>query len=225
MKPLKQFSVFPISPFLDLSSTVTCRATRAASNYALPGPANPSPALRFHARWQPILLPNLPRNDIPVKLSKAWRKRPVPAMRPQKRHRFVHLAATICSSASAVLSFPQRARPDGTDQMSPVEQFLYGQQTLIHTFGTPESCARNCPRACTVQEVEDLMMPRWICPSKPDDTTSMHLTPTFRDSRDLGQDLFPFSSQFLLILVPLATLLAIILLIVWCRRYANSSYD
>ncbi|CAD5233577.1 unnamed protein product [Bursaphelenchus xylophilus] len=87
-------------------------------------------------------------------------------MRPQKRHRFVHLAATICSSASAVLSFPQRARPDGTDQMSPVEQFLYGQQTLIHTFGTPESCARNCPRACTVQEVEDLMMPRWICPSK-----------------------------------------------------------
>ncbi|CAD5231115.1 unnamed protein product [Bursaphelenchus okinawaensis] len=146
-------------------------------------------------------------------------------MPTQKRHPFVHLAATICSTASTVLGYPQRERVLGHDQMSPVERFLYGQQALIHTFGTPESCARNCPRACTVQEVEDLMMPRWICPSKPDDTSSMSLTPSLRDSRDLGQDLFMFSSQYLLILVPLAMLLAIILLIVWCRRYSNSSFD
>lgn len=40
-------------------------------------------------------------------------------------------------------------------------------ETLVHTFGTYESCARICPLQCTAQELEDLaMMQRWICTTK-----------------------------------------------------------
>lgn len=44
----------------------------------------------------------------------------------------------------------------------------YGQPPVfVHTFGTEESCSRNCPRQCVAQDLDDLpLMQRWICPTK-----------------------------------------------------------
>ena len=44
--------------------------------------------------------------------------------------------------------------------------YLFGQQPLVHTFETQGSCMRRCALPCVIQNVEDLMMPRWICPSQ-----------------------------------------------------------
>jgi hypothetical protein len=51
------------------------------------------------------------------------------------------------------------------DSMTPVEKFIYNQ-AVVHTFDTIESCSRKCPRQCVVQEVADLMMPRYVCSKK-----------------------------------------------------------
>lgn len=44
--------------------------------------------------------------------------------------------------------------------------YVYGQQPLVHTFETQQSCSRRCTLPCVMQNVEDLMMPRWVCPSQ-----------------------------------------------------------
>jgi hypothetical protein len=82
-------------------------------------------------------------------------------------------------------------------------------------------------------------MPRWICPAKVvlylietlsvdlQGTIASELSPlsstSMRGGRELSDSLFPFSSQFLLILVPLVLIIALILLIVWCRKCAASN--
>lgn len=41
------------------------------------------------------------------------------------------------------------------------------QPVFVHTFGTEDSCLRNCPRQCVAQDLDDLpLMQRWICPTK-----------------------------------------------------------
>ncbi|KAI6191930.1 hypothetical protein M3Y97_00281100 [Aphelenchoides bicaudatus] len=109
------------------------------------------------------------------------------------------------------------------DSMSPVERFLYNQH-VVHTFDTIESCSRKCPRQCLVQEVADLMMPRYICPTK--GSMQSELTPlstSIRDNRALNEDILPFSSQYLLIVVPLLMVLLLVFLIVWCRKCNNNN--
>lgn len=67
-----------------------------------------------------------------------------------------------------------RGKDRGSLRLNEIDQlYHYGKnnnqqpQTLVHTFGTHESCARICPRSCIAQELEDLaMMQRWICPAK-----------------------------------------------------------
>lgn len=75
------------------------------------------------------------------------------------------LASSGISSVSGMFADPRTLRGNDGKAVE-TESFLFGQQTLVHTFGTADSCARNCPRPCVVQEVEDLGMPRWICPTK-----------------------------------------------------------
>lgn len=53
-----------------------------------------------------------------------------------------------------------------TDKIQNVENTYFGQQPLVHTFETQSSCLRRCTLSCVMQNVEDLMMPRWICPSQ-----------------------------------------------------------
>uniref|UniRef100_A0A914Y605 Uncharacterized protein n=1 Tax=Panagrolaimus superbus TaxID=310955 RepID=A0A914Y605_9BILA len=56
---------------------------------------------------------------------------------------------------------------NGNDRrQSGASGYFYGQQPLVHTFETSSSCTRRCALPCVVQNVEDLMMPRWICPSQ-----------------------------------------------------------
>lgn len=75
--------------------------------------------------------------------------------------------------ASNVMAMPYNYQNDmrqnhiqqNMDSMTPVEKFLYNQ-AVVHTFDTVESCSRKCPRQCIMQEVADLMMPRYVCPAK-----------------------------------------------------------
>lgn len=57
--------------------------------------------------------------------------------------------------------------------------------------------------------------------------SSSELTPlsnSIRDHRALNNDdILPFSSQYLLILVPLSMLILVVLLIVWCRKCSNNN--
>uniref|UniRef100_A0AC35GCA9 Uncharacterized protein n=1 Tax=Panagrolaimus sp. PS1159 TaxID=55785 RepID=A0AC35GCA9_9BILA len=55
---------------------------------------------------------------------------------------------------------------NGRRQQSSGTGYFYGQQPLVHTFETQGSCMRKCALPCVMQNVEDLMMPRWICPSQ-----------------------------------------------------------
>ncbi|KAI6226453.1 hypothetical protein M3Y99_01296000 [Aphelenchoides fujianensis] len=110
-------------------------------------------------------------------------------------------------STSAVSAAPfNRERPEGNqppgyDSMTAVERMLYGQQNLVHTFGTSRLVwPRGCPRPCLQQEVEDLLSVRWICPSKGTSEGLSPIVPPMRGDRAVSGDLFPFSSQFLLLI-------------------------
>ncbi|KAI1699767.1 hypothetical protein DdX_17112 [Ditylenchus destructor] len=144
-------------------------------------------------------------------------------------------AALFQSAAGSVFNaiadedYPQNLRAMRRHGDRRPDEGLYGAQTFVHTFGTSDACARKCPRACVAQELEELMdMQRWICPNKaipqltPNPLTSYSaITPAY----DFGHqsESFHFSSQFLLILVPLGLLTLMLILIVWCRKCSAQS--
>ncbi|KAI6232149.1 hypothetical protein M3Y95_00456300 [Aphelenchoides besseyi] len=137
---------------------------------------------------------------------------------------------TLAWSTSTVVGIPFNRDavqpPPNYDSMSQVERMLYGQQNLVHTFGTPDSCARNCPRQCINQEVEDLLSVRWICPSKGSITSELSpISPIIRGDRAVSNDFFPFSSQMFLILIPAFLIFVCFILILWKRCVSNSSID
>uniref|UniRef100_A0A915EAE1 Uncharacterized protein n=1 Tax=Ditylenchus dipsaci TaxID=166011 RepID=A0A915EAE1_9BILA len=85
---------------------------------------------------------------------------------------------------------------------------------------------------CVTQELEDLaMMQRYICPSKTvtgAGSGTLLINQANADATlSFGQpssfDPFPFSSQFLLIIVPLGLLTLILVLIILCRKCSKSS--
>ena len=80
----------------------------------------------------------------------------------------VSLLDSASSSYDKRTSWDTESRRFSTQERSPVQSggYYYGQQPLVHTFETQASCMRRCTLSCVVQNVEDLMMPRWICPSQ-----------------------------------------------------------
>ncbi|KAE9547766.1 hypothetical protein FO519_009022 [Halicephalobus sp. NKZ332] len=103
-------------------------------------------------------------------------------------------------------------------ERSPVQGkgYYYGQQPLVHTFETQASCMRRCTLSCVVQNVEDLMMPRWICPQQSSELSSH---PTSTESTDYFA---AFDNQLLLLLVPLILILLIALVILLMRRTSHN---
>uniref|UniRef100_A0A7E4W122 Uncharacterized protein n=1 Tax=Panagrellus redivivus TaxID=6233 RepID=A0A7E4W122_PANRE len=150
------------------------------------------------------------------------------------------LTAAASLPSSSAVSWNSGAGDDGSDDAMPFRRrygdgpgggrssasvsaaaggYYFGQQPLVHTFETQSSCRRRCVAKCIMQNVEDLMMPRWICDSE--QSTSEIANPASSESS--YNPWLIFDSQFVLLLVPLALVLFIILIIVLIRRSSSSS--
>jgi hypothetical protein len=107
-----------------------------------------------------IYCPNFLHNGL-IKLEKMSERRKCRF----RRLIWMALSATTAAARPYIGDVHQGGVQQSMDSMSPVERFLFNQH-VVHTFDTVDSCSRKCPRQCVVQEVADLMMPRYVCPAK-----------------------------------------------------------